>query len=350
MKKMKGLKIFGIIVMSIVLLWTVFGLIPPKKVLAENNFLKGDSEYPLIAAHRGGGELMPENTLSAFDNCIQYNVSMLETDIWMTEDGVLVISHDETVKRMSDCEKFSSRIISSYYKIKNLTLDELQHLNFGYNFKDDNGNYPYRFEDVENASWEERKTLMTTTYKKYSILTVEDFFKAYANVTTNLGTKYIFGVEIKDSDERGMEAADKLYELMLEYDVLDRVVVGTFNSEVEEYIQNNSSFSGVIQGASIKSAATYIVTQFLGVNIFYGPKFQCLQIPTGYDLNSDDKDDLILDVKTVIRRAHRANISVQYWTINEEEEMKELIKLGCDIIMTDKPDVLYRVIEELKNN
>ena len=40
-------------------------------------------------------------------------------------------------------------------------------------------------------------------------------------------------------------------------------------------------------------------------------------------------------------------MSVQYWTINEKEEMIELINLGVDVIMTDNPDVLYEVLVEM---
>jgi glycerophosphoryl diester phosphodiesterase len=54
-----------------------------------------------------------------------------------------------------------------------------------------------------------------------------------------------------------------------------------------------------------------------------------------------------LDKKTYINRAHRRNISVQYWTINDKETMRHLIKLGADVIMTDNPDLLYDVLKEL---
>lgn len=52
--------------------------------------------------------------------------------------------------------------------------------------------------------------------------------------------------------------------------------------------------------------------------------------------------------KTIIKRAHRRNIAVQYWTINDADEMRELIELGCDCIMTDNPELLSSVLEEYK--
>ena len=50
------------------------------------------------------------------------------------------------------------------------------------------------------------------------------------------------------------------------------------------------------------------------------------------------------DKKTIIDRAHRRNVAVQYWTINDEAEMVQLIELGCDCIMTDNPKLLNEVL------
>ena len=55
-----------------------------------------------------------------------------------------------------------------------------------------------------------------------------------------------------------------------------------------------------------------------------------------------------LDKSTLIKRAHRRKIAVQYWTINEEEEMRRLIELGCDAIMTDNPKLLKEVLEDYR--
>ena len=96
----------------------------------------------------------------------------------------------------------------------------------------------------------------------------------------------------------------------------------------------------------VGTAAKFIITQFLGVNIFDNSNFACLQIPTAFDLKVIN---LELDKKTLIDRAHRRNIAVQYWTINEADEMRELIELGCDCIMTDDPVLLKQVLEEYKN-
>jgi glycerophosphoryl diester phosphodiesterase len=54
---------------------------------------------PLIAAHRGGAALWPENSLLAFRNALALGVDFLETDVHLTADGELVILHDPTLDR-----------------------------------------------------------------------------------------------------------------------------------------------------------------------------------------------------------------------------------------------------------
>ena len=82
----------------------------------------------------------------------------------------------------------------------------------------------------------------------------------------------------------------------------------------------------------------------LGVNIFYNATVTALQIPTDYTLKGIT---LQLAKKNYINRAHRINISVQFWTINDKEEMRMLIEMGADVIMTDNPDVLYELLNEM---
>lgn len=57
---------------------------------------------PLIAAHRGGAGLWPENSLTAFRNAIRLPVDLIEFDVHRSKDGVLVIHHDATLDRMTD--------------------------------------------------------------------------------------------------------------------------------------------------------------------------------------------------------------------------------------------------------
>jgi glycerophosphoryl diester phosphodiesterase len=82
----------------------------------------------------------------------------------------------------------------------------------------------------------------------------------------------------------------------------------------------------------------------LGINIFDKSNFMALQIPRSRSVKGIT---IKLDQRTYIKRAHLRGISVQYWTINEKEEMRRLLELGADVIMTDNPDIALELLTEM---
>lgn len=65
-----------------------------------------------------------------------------------------------------------------------------------------------------------------------------------------------------------------------------------------------------------------------------------MQLPvqaSGYDLTTPD----------ILESAESMGLQIHYWTINEPEVMKTLIKRGADGIVTDRPDLLIKVLKEL---
>jgi glycerophosphoryl diester phosphodiesterase len=56
-----------------------------------------------VVAHRGLAEGMPENTLAAFRRSVEGGLGIIELDVRTTKDGHLVILHDETLDRTTDC-------------------------------------------------------------------------------------------------------------------------------------------------------------------------------------------------------------------------------------------------------
>ena len=111
---------------------------------------------------------------------------------------------------------------------------------------------------------------------KLRAVTIEELFEKYAP------TKMKYIIEIKNSGEDGYLAANKLIEAMKNYDVVNKVVIGTFHTEVESYIEE--TYPEVMRGASVGSAAGFILTQIFGVNIFYEATVTALQIPPEYSL------------------------------------------------------------------
>lgn len=55
--------------------------------------------YPLWIAHRGAGRLAPENTLAAFRTGAQHGYRAFECDVKLSADGVPFLLHDDTLER-----------------------------------------------------------------------------------------------------------------------------------------------------------------------------------------------------------------------------------------------------------
>ncbi len=334
MKKFKALKIVAIVLAFIIVFFAVVNIIPPKQNVAQNPFVMLEGELPLVAAHRGGGLNYPENTLLAFRKAVEEaKVDIIESDLHLTKDGYLVYNHDEYIDKTCNvngdieleeviklCENRENR-----HYICDMTLKELQQYNFGYYFKDKNGERIYK----DTVDFREQGLQIATAEMLF-----REFYENYPDL--------MFIVEIKDSDERGRKACEVFANTLEKYpEYLARTVVGTFNSEVEKELKEK--YPNILRGASEASAAGFVATQLFGVNLFNNSDFACLQIPMEYDISGIN---LSLDSKEIIDRAHRRNIAVQYWTINNETEMRHLIELGCDAIMTDDPILLKKVLKE----
>lgn len=330
MKNHRKLIIFGIVLLSISLFFLIINVVPPKKVMDENPYIS-TSGLPMACVHRGGGVTAPENTLKAYKkSLLEYDAEIFETDLWITKDNYVVLNHDETIDRTSDA---LARGYSNV-KIGDLTLDELKTFNFGYNFQDEDGSYPYR--NLVSNDTENRREIISQN--DLSIVEIEEFFSAFYEEHKDL----LFIVEIKNPGELGYKVADILDDLLTNKfpQYKNRIVIGTFHNEIEEYLRNNHPT--LLRGASTKVATNFIITQLLKVNLFDNDMFTCLQIPL-----KEKGLDLTLD--TYIKRAHRRNIAVQYWTINDEDEMRMLIDKKVDAIMTDNPKLLKKVLDEYRN-
>jgi glycerophosphoryl diester phosphodiesterase len=75
----------------------------------------------IITSHRGAGFLEPENTLRAIRRAIELGADQVEFDVQLTQDGVLVLMHDETIDRTTNGKG----------KIRELTLREIRQLDAG---------------------------------------------------------------------------------------------------------------------------------------------------------------------------------------------------------------------------
>lgn len=331
----KVLKALAAVLAAVALFWAVVNLIPPAKNIQQNPFVVAEGQLPMVAAHRGGGVSNPENTMLAFRQAVNtIGVDIVESDLYLTADGYLVYNHDayidetcnvngdislEEVKAL--CEDEANR-----HYIRDMTLAELEQYNFGYYFEDASGRRIY-------------KDAADPAALGLQIATADKLFAEFYQTAPDL----LFIVEIKDGGERGYEACRILSETLDQYPgYRDQIVIGTFNDEIEAELK--ASYPDLMRGASTGVARQFVLTQYLGLNLFDKGDFACLQIPMSYDIGVE----VPLDKQTLIDRAHRRNVAVQYWTINDPDEMRQLIEMGCDCIMTDDPVLLQSVLDEYR--
>jgi glycerophosphoryl diester phosphodiesterase len=320
---MKRLKRLGIILSFIIIIFAVLYALPKPQYDQTNKWLKENNDNKvLVMAHAGGKGVYPDNTRSAFDYSYDLGVDVLEMDVHMTIDNVLVLRHGENdtgnIKQLSNCDTV----------IWDETYEYLySNCNFGYNYQlEDDDTFPYR--DLSKEEWIDAGVYLTT---------LEELFIAY-------GDTILYTIEIKaDADSPRTEIVDELYKLIVKYGLLEETLVATSFDDISTYITN--TYPTMLLSASHDEAQTMIISSYSLTSTFYKPQqYSTLQIPTTF--NIPVIKTLNLSTKLLIQTAHRHNMAVHYWTINDPDEMRRLIELGCDGIITDYPEILMDIINE----
>ncbi len=299
----KFLKGIGVLLGIVLLIWGIIYLFPVKK-RPDRSFYRADDPEVLVIAHRGGRGIAPEGTMAAFDKSFALGVDVFEYDIHQTADGHLVVIHDPSVDRTTD----GSGLVNE------MTLAEVQALDAGYQFKDEQGEYSYRNQGVY-------------------IPTVVEVFEAYPDMRQL--------IEIKDTNDPALydEIIEQLWALIQEHEMEDQVMIGSFDHEINEAFEELSE-DRIPIGAGEQAVRDFANMHVPYLNGLAKSSVDSLQLPVeeeGHNLAS----------KNIIRSAKKRNMAIYYWTINEKNEMKELILKGVDGLITDYPDQMKEVIEEL---
>ena len=283
---------------------------------------------PDISAHRSGAGLAPQNTLMAFEKVIEENNSLgvdtFEFDVQVTADGELIVLHDLTYDSTTNAvEYFGHKDVYA----SSLTFEEAQVLNMGENFCID-GEYPYRGLRGDEIPYNLRVA------KCGDII---DFIEANSN-----GKKYRYIIENKGEGEDGERAADELYEIITERNLQDRVIWASDEQDVSKYMEE--TYPEISRSANVLEVLNFYVFCRMGWDLDeLDPTYVALQIPYG---NSAAGGIINLGTKQVINYAHKYDIAVQYWTINDAEDVKYLTENGADCIMTDYPQMAFEAMKE----
>jgi glycerophosphoryl diester phosphodiesterase len=252
---------------------------------------------PLAFAHQGGAKLAPANTLPAFHEAHDLGCDVLELDVHGTADGEIVVIHDDTVDRTTD----------GTGRVKDLTLAQLQALDAGYRFSPYGAHHPYRGKGV-------------------TIPTLREILEAFPGARLN--------IEIKQAEPPIEEA---LVSLIREMDAADRVLVASVHDGVLQRFRRLEP--GVATSASEKEVYMFVIGAWLHLTPLLDPAFDALQVPPR-------SGSIPVVTRDVVEAAHSKNIQVHVWTIDEEAEMRRLLDLDVDAIMSDQPDLLMQILGE----
>lgn len=291
-----------------------------KKYETSNPFITGHTQ---VSAHRSGGGIEPEETMRAFKNCAEQeniHLEVFEFDLHITKDEKLVLLHDDTLDRTSDSEEVFGE---SNVRPENKTYEELRTLNMGAKFEAEDGSMPYA--DLTGDEVPDELRIL-------SLEEVLDYLQSMGD--------YYYIIEIKNGDELGKKGVDILYQMLEERNLIDKVAFGTFHKEISEYVDD--AYPDMTRSTSKMEVLEFYLAALTNKKD-YEPPCEVLQIPFTEEYLSKG---INLATATVVNYAHAHNMALQYWTINDEEDMKYLISLGADCIMSDYPDKLSALLYE----
>lgn len=315
-KGQKVALIVGGCVSLVLVFFLVINLVPKSQSFEGTNPFK-KTDHTLISAHRGGGNINPENTQMAFDYCVEAGYDIVELDILKTVDDHYVICHDDTINRTGIHEDLEAEDVV----IAESTYQDLRQYNLGVNFKDADGNYPYRDLTYEVAE-----------ANGLHLMTFESFLDRYN------GEDFLLYLEIKNKGDQAVADADYLNEVFHREEYtrwLSRTLVISFADGAIRHIQEN--YPDIYVAPLGNDIIPYIATTALGVSTFYKPTYAGIQFKYSYG-------PLKLARRDLISIAEQRNISISYWTIDDADQMNDLIHLGADAITTNSPDVLHKLI------
>jgi glycerophosphoryl diester phosphodiesterase len=254
--------------------------------------------WPVNLAHRGASSRAPENTLEAFRLAVESGAGGLELDVHLSRDGHVVVIHDPTLDRTTNVTG----------PVAAMTLDELRQADAGHNFSPEGGNsLPYRGLGLR-------------------IPTLAEVLREFPGVAVNIDMK---------ADHPAIEAA--VLEVLRQADAEGRaLVVSSRRSSVGRF--RRISGGRVSTGASRWETGVFLLFSNLRLERFLRPAYDALQVPLSHR-------GVPLVTRRFVRAAHAAGVRVDAWTINEAEEMRRLLDLGVDVIMTDRPGTLADVLQ-----
>jgi glycerophosphoryl diester phosphodiesterase len=251
---------------------------------------------PWLIAHRGGSLEAPENTLVAFEHAAALGADVIETDVHLSADGEVMVFHDDDTRRLTGVPG----------TVEARTKEELATLDAAFGFSPNGQDFPWRGKGVR-------------------IPTLVEVLARFPRMRFNIEAK---------GDEAPL--AEALAQVLEAAGREQTVCVGAAHR---------------VQARRLKDRLPRYARFLPTANAF--PHFLAAWrlLPRGW--TSGDYDLAAVPIrqwgvgvisKCVVDHFHARGMPIQVWTVDEERDMRLLLRRGVDGIMSDRPSLLKRVM------
>lgn len=268
------------------------------------------SDYVDVQAHRGGAGLMPENTIEAMKHALDMGVNTLELDLQISQDGQVVVSHDP------------------YFHHRYATRPDGSIVN-----KEDQKEYIYTMPYSEVVKYDVGKRPSEVWPEKACIETVKplaedliDFVERYTKENGLSPVRYNIEIKSKKGDGEGIywptydHFATECCKFLLSKRLGDRLVVQSFDPRALDYI--HEKYPELILSYLVNAKAPSF-EEYMGM-IDFTPQW----LSPHHSITDE----------TLVKKCHEMGMKIVPWTVDEPEDIKRILDLKVDAIISNYPD------------
>ena len=291
-----------------------------------------------LQGHRGARGLLAENTLPSFALALQAGVSTLELDVVVTQDNVLVISHDPALNPDITRDAQGRFLSTKGPDIRQLTFEQLQTYDVG---------------RIHPASRYAQTFSAQKGQDGVRIPRLKDLFEL---VKAQGHSQVKFAIETKITPQRPDQTPDpeQFVQLLLqeirEHGMQNRVQILSFDWRTLQVVQKLAPGMPTVyitaqlpalDNLGIKSGQPSAWTAGFQ-HAQHGSVPRMIKAAGGSHWSSFWRE---LDAQKV-REAQSLGIKVLAWTVNDRQSMGQMLDLGVDGLVTDRPDIAADLLKE----
>ncbi len=264
--------------------------------------------------HRGARGLLPENSLPAFKKALELGVRTLEMDVVVSKDHQVIVSHDPWFSSDICLTPDGSEIDpekQNQYNLYQLTYEEIKTYDCG---------------SMGNPRFPEQEKI-----KVQKPLLIEVFKMAEKYCKDEMRNEIYYNIEIKSNPEWDklfqpdiQTFCDLVYQTVDAYVPWKRVTIQSFDIRVLQYFNKVYPDVRLSVLEEFETDSEKVIESIGFYPEIYSPNYKLLK-PKRVDW------------------LHEKGMKVVPWTVNDIEEIKELIKMGVDGIITDYPDLIDEI-------